>query len=374
MNNIIDKGNYPCTGCGACSSVCPYVAIDFSYDKRGFYRPIVDEQKCTQCGICKKVCYQFMEEEKPSFDRTYENKKVIAVLNNYMEQMSSVSTVGVATRVAKYFFNKGYNICGVNFDPEKDICEHIIVNKKEDINKTKGSKYLQSSTSKAIKQLMQLSGKSIFFGTPCQIYGLRKIIQRGKIEDNFILVDLFCVGVPTFNLWKRYKEFISRNFGLNTLTNVNFRDKSQGWHKFSFSLDSETEKYCQNLYNDLFYSFYLKKVCLNPSCYNCRFRHSFIYSDIRLGDFWGNKYKIFDDGVELVVLMNSKGEKIWNDIKSAFRYEKCEVNDIFVSQKIDEIPLPDFYNEIIEDLSSEHQLEKIHTKYRINELGYTLKK
>lgn len=41
-----------CVGCGACASVCPFEAIDWS----SFGQPVVNVEACTGCGICAATC------------------------------------------------------------------------------------------------------------------------------------------------------------------------------------------------------------------------------------------------------------------------------------------------------------------------------
>ncbi len=374
-NNITDVGYNQCTGCGACCIICPEKCISFDMNEQGFYTPTVNESDCINCGLCKEVCYKYLEDNQIVPKADYQGKKVIAVLNNYLEQMHTVTTAGVATQLAKYYFRHGYNVCGVTFDPKADRCEHIIVKNEDDILKLKGSKYLQSSCFNSFNKLYKYPGKSIIFGTPCQIYGFRQLIKHKKIEEKFILVDLYCAGVPSFNLWKQYKEFLQRTFKLKDIDRVNFRDKTQSWHKFSIRVkDENNNEYRQNLFNDLFFSFFLKKACFNKSCYDCKLRRDAIFSDMRLGDFWGDKYKIFDDGVGLVVLFTEKGEKAWESIKSSFRFEICKIQDIFDSQKINRAILPDHYNDVIKAFECGEKLEIVSSRYKINEIGYKAKK
>ncbi|MCD6477605.1 MAG: 4Fe-4S binding protein [Candidatus Aenigmarchaeota archaeon] len=40
-----------CLKCGACVSVCPFLALELKDD--GIK---IDRNKCTLCGICEKVC------------------------------------------------------------------------------------------------------------------------------------------------------------------------------------------------------------------------------------------------------------------------------------------------------------------------------
>ena len=45
-----------CTGCGACTGVCPVNAITAVWDKYGDRVPKVDAKKCISCGLCVKIC------------------------------------------------------------------------------------------------------------------------------------------------------------------------------------------------------------------------------------------------------------------------------------------------------------------------------
>lgn len=51
------KYNSQCTGCGVCKIVCPKNAISFTTDKKGFLRPIVNDD-CINCGLCVKKCHE----------------------------------------------------------------------------------------------------------------------------------------------------------------------------------------------------------------------------------------------------------------------------------------------------------------------------
>ena len=47
---------YDCTGCMACLNACPTNAISVSADKKGFYYPLIDNEKCINCNKCKNTC------------------------------------------------------------------------------------------------------------------------------------------------------------------------------------------------------------------------------------------------------------------------------------------------------------------------------
>ena len=59
MNNIAQKTEYACSGCGVCAAVCPKDAVALRLDEAGFYTAQVDEASCVDCGLCRKVCTRF---------------------------------------------------------------------------------------------------------------------------------------------------------------------------------------------------------------------------------------------------------------------------------------------------------------------------
>jgi coenzyme F420-reducing hydrogenase beta subunit len=357
--NVNSAGLNECTSCGLCAVTCAKKCISIVLNKSGFYAPVIDETKCNYCGECTSVCYKFHCEDSGNAS-AYEGKSVIAAIDNDKQELLTVSSGGVGNRLANHFYNRGYKVCGVVFDPHTDICKHMIAQTSQDLERFKTSKYLQSNTLDAFSNFKK-SEKYVVFGTPCQIFGLRKYIQKKKIEDRFLLVDFFCRGTPTLLLWQKYKEYIQRNFGLNGFDKVTFRDKSIGWHKFSMRIVDETGKvYSRTVYEDLFYSFFLKNTCFNKACYDCMFRYEAVYSDIRLGDFWGEKYYPHDEGVSLTILCTERGQQAWEEIRSLFTEEECLTQEIFKSQRFNKYPIYEKYDQLMNSLAGDEILEEIH--------------
>jgi len=368
--NIEDKSAIrDCTGCGACSVACPpkFNAISMDYDGNGFFRPSINMQRCTMCGKCPDVCYMFNEfaDEKP-----FEHANVLAVTNNFVDDTNLVTTAGVATRLAKYFYNREYNICGVKYDYTSDTVRHQIADSLEDISDFRGSKYIPSNTEKAFERLLKEKRKSVVFGLPCQIYGLRKLIERKSFADDFILIDFFCSGILSRNLWDKHLDYLRRNFSISKIKQINFKDKTQGWEKSSLYVeDVAGNSYRQNRFNDMFYAFLLRRVPYQEACYSCEFRETVVSSDIRLGDFWGPRYRGWNDGVELVTLMNNKGKNAWNEIKGHFTYSTKSKEDLYESQgsgaMSKDVKKPLNYEQVLSALSSERYLEDIFSDLEI---------
>ena len=68
----------------------------------------------------------------------------------------------------------------------------------EDVEKLKGSKYVQSEMGDLYQALKKdvLEGLTVLFiGTPCQVAGVKNYLRQEY--DNLLTVDLICHGVPS---------------------------------------------------------------------------------------------------------------------------------------------------------------------------------
>jgi coenzyme F420-reducing hydrogenase beta subunit len=349
---------------------CPNKCITLQLNEEGFFTPVIDEQHCVNCGLCADVCYKLFDISAHSEGKQLEDCKVYSAIHRDTKELKSVTSGGIASELSKYCFENGYDVLGVVMNPENDYCEHIIASCEDDLERMKKSKYVQSYTLKAFKEI-QPTHKTLIIGCPCQIYGIRKYIKQMGAEDNFILVDLFCRGVPTTNLYRKYREYLQLKFGLGKLVTCDFRSKRMGWHKFSITArDEEGNEYSSTVYEDMFFSFYLKNTCFKESCYNCELRHGRVFADIRLGDFWGAKYYSHDEGVSIVSIYTQKGRDVWNKISDTFISEENEPPELKKSQPFNKLPIPSYRTGLLAALKTDEPLESIHARFGINKMGF----
>lgn len=334
MNNVYDQGCNPCSSCGVCAVTCPKECIIIRHDEEGFYRPLIDEDICISCGICKKVCYQYLPQME-TFRNYFENKAIYGTWSKNEQTRLNSSSGGVGHELIKTALQDGYNACGVVFDIEKDTCKHQVAKTKQEAERFKSSKYLQSYTPEAFIQF-QKDQKYIVVGTPCQIYGLREWLKMKKWEGNFILVDFFCHGTPTQLLWQKYKQYIQDKHGLGELKEIVFRSKEKSsWHKNAMKIsDQQNNTYYKDraFTDDLFFKFFLSDACLNDACYSCLLRLDYCSSDIRLADFWGEKYREDKQGVTLVSINTEQGKRFYEKIVNDLVVENCIFSDLQQSQ------------------------------------------
>lgn len=318
MINIKDKAK--CSGCHACYNVCPINAIKMESDDEGFLYPSIDSKKCINCNKCDSVC--------PTIHRKINDKVPIAyACYNKNDDIRLVSSSGgVFTEMASYIIDNGGYVFGAAFDCNLNLC-HQVINNKDDLAILRGAKYVQSKIGDTFLQVQQLLGKNelvYFSGTPCQIDGLLKFLNRDY--NNLICQDIICHGVPSPIIWQKY---IKEN-GFNSNDKINFRDKSTGWETYSFKIQGE-HNLKELAINNLYMNVFLSDLCLRPSCYECCSKSLCKNSDITLGDFWGidNVIKNMNDhkGTSLVIINSNKGENFFKNIKNNFLLKEVKVNE-----------------------------------------------
>lgn len=309
-----------CTGCFACYNICPKKAIEMIEDDNGFIYPQINKEKCIDCGLCKKVCPTINKVEMQ------EPIKCYAAYSKNKEIREESTSGGVATTISNAFINNGGIVYGAAFTTNCNI-EHIRITNPKDLHKLQGSKYAHSyinNTYELVKKDLIKKENVLFFGTPCQIAGLKKYLM--KEYDNLFLIDIICHGVPS---QKYLKEEVLRIINTNDIERVNFRNNNNyGIYivKDNEILNSGDNK--QKAYVDAF------KMCLSlrENCYKCIYAGSKRISDITIGDFWGlskesKYYKDRDKGISVVIINNNKGEKILKEYNDNFDLEEREYKE-----------------------------------------------
>lgn len=346
-----------CSGCGMCAAVCPTNCITIKLNEDGFYSYEINKEKCIGCNKCKTICGQLSTKINEIKDM-----KLYSAYSLNEDVLKHSSSGGLAYEISYYGIQNNIPIIGCTYNLEKNRAEHIVVTKMEDLLKLSGSKYLQSYTVDAFKELVKLK-QGIIIGTPCQISSADRYLKTIKKRDNFILVDIICHGVPSYSLWQKY---ISK---YKKIENIKFRDKKFGWRTMTMSINS---KYHKSEKKDLFYDFFRTQIVYNKSCYECKYRAK-TNADIRLGDYWGPKFKKEDDGISMVIVNTKNGEKLLQELinNKQISAEKQPIEDYFKSQQTVNDTMPLLYNQIIAELNDEEtSLREISKKYCKDELRY----
>ncbi|MBO5066659.1 MAG: Coenzyme F420 hydrogenase/dehydrogenase, beta subunit C-terminal domain [Clostridia bacterium] len=323
-----------CTGCGACSHICPKNCINMVADNNGFLYPQINNDKCVNCSLCEKTCPVLNKHEQKSI--TSVNCYAAKVNNDGIRHNSSSG--GVFSVIAEKVLKNNGIVYGAAFD-ENFVVKHIGISSIDDLDLLRRSKYVQSDLNNAFSLVESnlKEGKTVLFtGTPCQIEGL--IAYLKKPYDNLTTVDFICHGVPAPDVWEEYKKQLKAKHKAE-ITKVNFRDKSLGWKNFSLRVEFHNGNvYCNTFKNDPYMKAFLINLDLRNSCYTCKFKNIIHKSDITVADFWGiDKIEpsIDDDkGLSLLLLNTDKGKVLITetennltlteiDIEKTFPYNPC---------------------------------------------------
>jgi len=313
-----------CTGCYACSTICPQDCISMESDNEGFWYPAVDYDKCTKCGLCEKVC--------PIIHSTgVINTPVAYAAYNKDEKIRlDSSSGGVFTLLAEHVIYNGGVVFGVRFDDNFNVL-HDYTETRDGLVQFRGSKYVQSKIGDSYKQIKEFLDKNrqvLFTGTPCQVGGLKSYLEQAY--DNLFCIDNICHGVASPRVWLKYLSYQENRAGAPA-RKIAFRQKNEGWKRYSvsFLFDNDTE-YCQTFDEDFYMRAFLRNICLRPSCYFCNFKTLHRQSDITLADFWGigNVFPEMDDdkGTSLVFVNSNSGKKMLEEIKKRLEYKVVDIN------------------------------------------------
>lgn len=320
-----------CTSCQMCSAVCPKSAITIELDTYGFYRPMINNSLCIECGLCTQVCYKFDQSIIITSQEELNSMSLYAASAKDDDLVYKTTSGGIADLLAKELIVQGYSVIGVTYDYEKDRAVSRIATSKQEINSFRGSKYIQSFTADAFRELVLNSKNQKFavFGLPCHIYAINRYLSKHNLRENFVLIDLYCHGCPSMLLWDKMCATIKSKMNIQQFDLVNFRGKSKGWGQFVIEARSGKKRYRTTPMHNEFYDLFFSNQILNKSCTDCQLRSTLAYSDIRLGDFWGKKFNNNSRGISGISVVTPIGKLFFSKIRDHI-YFKLLDHSIFL--------------------------------------------
>lgn len=312
-----------CCGCTACESICPIGCITMQPDEEGFVYPYIDTDKCIDCHKCEKVCP--IKKDKKNINR------VDAICCRALDKniVKDSTSGGFFTPLAQHVLEQQGCVIGVECGDDK-IIKHISVKNKNDLNKLRGSKYVQSDLNGVfsdVKKELNNGTMICFSGTPCQVSGLLSYLD--KDYENLITVDMVCKGVPSPKLWKKYVDYQEKKYN-SKIREVSFRKKTYGYHSGTMELIFENgKKYSGSGRVDFFLKSFYSDISSRPSCYNCSFKSDSHQSDFTIFESWHAStvvpgLKDDDLGYTSVLINSDKARSVFLKIKD--KYEWYEID------------------------------------------------
>lgn len=328
MKALHDINEKNCTGCRACEQICPKKCIEMKVNVNGFLVPKIKVDECINCGRCRNVC--------PNANFTSINKilEVYAMQAKDMDILKKSTSGGIFSILSKYVIEeKGGVVFGASYNEKLEV-EHIAVSNMKDLDKIRGSKYVQSNTGNTytlVKQLLNQNRIVLFSGTACQIQGLNLFLN--KEYDNLLTAEVVCHGVPSPLLFKKYIEWLSNNYD-DEILDYSFRTKEKrprGEHYKAKVVFANKTKF-KFAFRDPYYSSFLNSSTLRLCCYECKFKNYNRVSDFTIGDFWGIEKIVKDDsmvkdGTSLVIVSSNKGKKVLDKVLKNCNYIESSIAD-----------------------------------------------
>lgn len=322
-----------CTGCAACSNICPRDAIAMNWNSSGFLTPEVDLETCIHCGLCTKTCPDLNPPARSP--QAFGHPVPYAAWALDEAARMNASSGGVFTILARHILEHGGVVYGVAWNTEQELSvRHVRIASAEELKLLNGSKYMQADPGYAYRDVKNdlKEGKTVLFsGTPCQAAALKTYLR--KPFGNLFIIDVACHGVPSRTLFNAYRQDYEQVAG-QKLGSINFRDKSHGWNRYSVMKihGDGTSSGAQVYTEDPFMQAYLSDIGLGEACYNCPHASGPRVSDMTLADFWGARYlhPEWDDarGISLVLANSSRGEALLNECREGLFLHREDWNAV----------------------------------------------
>ena len=365
-NSIACLDKSKCYSCHSCVLSCPKNAIRMQETSEGFLYPDVNAE-CVHCGICVRACPALTP---PAID-VFKKECYCAYLLDREKRMQSTSG-GVFSGLAEKIILDGGIVFGAAYDTDLNVSQ-IAVDNLNDLQKLKGSKYVESYTGDSFKQVKLFldKGRSVLYsGTPCMIAGLKTFL--GKTYENLITVDIICHGVPSRKLFRKYLEWLGKKYR-GKIIYYGFRDKDVGGWSCGGKAKTKTKTKTKTIAGscDPYYASFLRGETYRESCYTCPFANTQRIGDITLGDFWGVErfYPEIDrtKGVSCVIVNSCKGQVLFNLVKEQLNTRRTNIESILFQN--DNLKFPtqrsSMRNFLYDDIDAS-QIKSVFSKFKYN--------
>lgn len=356
MINITEK--YNCCGCQVCGDVCPKSSIFFEKDEEGIWYPKVNPETCIDCHLCEKICPILNKKAREGNAITPE--AYVFQAPSPLDRLRSASG-GAYTLFVREVFKRGGYIAGHIWEDDYKAVKGFITCNPDDLEKLRGTKYLQSNVEgmyKAVKELLDNGEQVLFSGTPCQNAAMHSYLR--KEYENLIMTDFVCMGIDSPFAFKRYIESLENHYH-SKIVYFKAKSKEVGWRYLTNKAVFENGKSYFGINNrDANLQATFLYTLIRPSCYDCKFKGFPRYSDITIGDYWKKKLckDNLDDntGTSYAILHNQKAIDFFEQIKPYCNYRKIDSDGIVEGNKfaVSSVPKPcfsreDFYRRIIDE-------------------------
>lgn len=314
-----------CTGCGACSNVCPANTIKMKENDLGELHPFIGGD-CIECGLCQMICPANTIPEKRHPQKVY-----AAWRQEKNGERRFSASGGIASVFNEKIFEDGGAVFGIVYEKLSPV--YKAAESAEDLERFKGSKYVQANTASVYQEVrsrLEQDKEVLFIGTGCQVAGLKNYLGKKQYPKLFT-VDLLCHGVSPAAYLEEHTKQLMRKYKIAEVDNITFRTNI---HKRNFCLclwKGNVLKYHKTAYEDNYFHAFLTGLSLRESCYTCQYKGTGRVADLTIGDFIGLGKEIpFEPRqrqVSIILVNTEKGKEL---------LERCGENVNLIERTLDE--------------------------------------
>lgn len=271
-----------CTGCGACSYVCPQGCIEMKENLMHELLPIIDTDACIGCGKCQKVCPILNPVE------VFAPIEAYAARSNDKDDAFNGASGGVSTTLYREGLKEGAYIAGAVQNEDFSVSLEA-GNTDGYIERFRNSKYVFSSAYTLyprLATLLQEGEKVIVGGLPCQIAAIRKIFKN---HPHLFLIDIVCHGTTPTAYLRQHIRKLEQEAGQSAVK-MYFRDPYTYTYTYTFTLyNARGERfYAKRTKNGDTYQYgYHRAISYRENCYQCPFACQKRTGDLTLADYPG---------------------------------------------------------------------------------------
>lgn len=301
-----------CTGCLACKNVCKREAIYVGEDgSHGFY-PVINKESCVDCGACISVCPIINPPPKKDILNVY-------IAKSTSDNVINSSSGGIAYEISKTILENGGTVYAAQLFESK--LRHKKITTINELELTRGSKYIQSYTGEIFKEIeedLKKHNMVLFIGVGCQTAAIKNFF-RYKQNEKLFIIDLICHGTPSNFCFTNYVNGLLKGKRYN---NISFRKGKRLQLEIK---DNDNCIYKENFYKDPFYLAFELGKNLRECCYQCPFATKDRVGDITLGDYHSLKKtsQLYDSiiGASMCCINSEKGQYLFDMIKDNIQFE-----------------------------------------------------
>jgi coenzyme F420 hydrogenase subunit beta len=223
--HVLDEGL--CTGCGACSGLCPYQAI---YHDRTVQLHQCDLENGKCYAFCPRTATDYAVLRELLFEQNDLTPEIGAVKGYYFSQATDPELRKIAqhgetvTVLLELALAEGWIDSAIVSSRDQEFMQNgAIVNDRGVLRKNAGSKFTVSPTVAAFNQLVtEDKGNIGVVATPCQVLALAKMKlvkeDNPRIDQLKLVVGLYCGW--TLSAEKYTKLLLEKNINLESIVGM----------------------------------------------------------------------------------------------------------------------------------------------------------